>query len=152
MSAGSGRAIAVEVDGVRYSSARLAAQTLGVGCGTVGLRAHSDKWPTYRWLGATRPGGPPMTYEERRVGVPLIEPDRWTFDRCERRATVMDPNFNPPRAVRRLGWLWCLRCGRPHFSDDVARARMCAECGGAGGDPFTQTPNTASVGSAHSCP
>lgn len=136
MSAGSGHAVAVEVDGVRYPSARSAAQALGVGLGTVGLRAHSDKWPTYRWLGATCSRRPPMTFEERQLGLPLIEPSRWAFDGCERRAVAMDPNFTPPRAVRRVGWTWCLRCGHPHFSDDVVRARMCVECGGAGGEPF----------------
>jgi hypothetical protein len=77
-----------------------------------------------------------MTFEERQLGLPLIEPSRWAFDGCERRAVAMDPNFTPPRAVRRVGWTWCLRCGHPHFSDDVVRARMCVECGGAGGEPF----------------
>jgi hypothetical protein len=43
--------------------------------------------------------------------------------------------------VRRVGWLRCMSCGRHHFSEDVARARMCLECGGAGGWPVGARPS-----------
>lgn len=140
MADSSGKAISIEVEGIRYASARLAAQALGLGCSTVSVRAHSDKWPSYRWLGAIRPSRPIMTFEERRIGHLLIEPSKWAFDRCERRVWVMDPNFTPPKAVRRVGWLWCLTCGHAHFSDDVVRARLCSGCGGSGGDPIQPNP------------
>lgn len=52
-----GHAVAVEVEGVRYPSARSAAQALGLSPNGVSVRCHSDRWPDYRWLGAT-PGRP----------------------------------------------------------------------------------------------
>lgn len=130
-----GHAVAVEVDGVRYPSARSAAQALGVSPNGVSGRCHSDRWPSYRWLGATP--GPRAVHDPStvRIARELVEPARWPNDGGARRAPVMDPNCDPPRVVRRVGWLRCMCCGRSHFSEDVARARMCVECGGAGGWP-----------------
>ncbi|RMH94431.1 hypothetical protein EBB59_01705 [Lysobacter pythonis] len=128
-----GHAVAVEVDGVRYPSARSAAQALGVGYSMVTARAHDPRHPDYRWLGATpakRQVHDPATV---RMGRELIAPARWPNDGGARRTPVMDTNFDPPRLVRWVGWLRCMCCGRPHFSEDVARARVCVECGGSGG-------------------
>lgn len=70
------------------------------------------------------------------VGQPIEEPEPWPFDGdLSRRRPVVDPNFDPPRAVRRVGWLRCLRCRRPHFSEDVAAIRLCFYCDGLGGVP-----------------
>ncbi|HEY4583109.1 MAG TPA: hypothetical protein VIG88_09625 [Lysobacter sp.] len=135
-----GHAVAVEVGGVRYPSARSAAQALGLSPNGVSGRCHSDRWPDYRWLGAT-PGRRELTPEDRRIARPLTEPERWPNDGGARRAPVMDPNYDPPRVVRRVGWLRCMCCGRSHFSEDVARARMCQECGGAGGLPVGARPD-----------
>lgn len=130
-----GHAVAVEVGGVRYPSARQAARALGLSPNVVSSRCHSPAFPDHRWLSATpgkRQVHDPTTV---RMGKELVEPDRWEFDGCARRAPVMDPNCEPPRLVRRVGWIMCMCCSRPHFSPDVARARMCVECGGAGGWP-----------------
>ncbi len=133
----SGHAVAVRVDGEVYPSARGAARALGLSSNTVVGRCHSPAFPDYVWLGATP--GPRRrfdSFDERRIAKPLIEPERWPFSGdLSRRAPVMDPNCDPPRVVRRVGWLRCMCCGRPHFSEDVARARMCVDCGGAGGWP-----------------
>ena len=136
----SGHAVAIEVAGVRYPSARQAAQALGMSVSSVQQRAHSPNFPTFRWLGAT-PGPRELTPEDRLIARPLTEPERWPNDGGARRAPVMDPNYDPPRLVRRVGWLHCMCCGRSHFSEDVARARMCQECGGAGGTPTGPRPD-----------
>lgn len=130
-----GRAVPVRIDGQVYPSARQAALAVGLSSNTVVGRCHSPAFPGYEWLGETpgrRQVHDPTTV---RMGKELIEPTRWEFDGGARRAPVMDPNFDPPRLVRRAGWLRCMTCERPHFSPDVARARMCVECGGAGGWP-----------------
>ncbi len=132
-----GYAVGVEVDGVRYPSARYAAVSLGMNIATLSKRAHSADWPNYRWLGATP--GPRLlhTPDNCQMGRSLVEPPRWAYDGdLTRRASVMDPNAQPPKLVRRIGWVRCMRCRRPHFSEDVARIRMCANCGGAGGLPI----------------
>lgn len=74
------------------------------------------------------------TFEERQIAKPLIEPKQWPFDGGVRRAQVLNPNFNPPRVIRKIGWLRCMACRRYHFSQDVARVRICGLCGGNGGD------------------
>ncbi|HEP9495763.1 TPA: hypothetical protein VDV68_002729 [Pseudomonas aeruginosa] len=137
-----GHAVAVEVDGVRYPSSRQAARAVGLSITAVNGRCHSDKWPSYRWLGATP--GPRRrfdSFDERQIARPLIEPERWPNDGGARRAPVVDPNYDPPKVVRRVGWLRCMCCGRSHFSEDVARARMCLDCGGAGGMPTGPRPD-----------
>ena len=136
-----GHAVAVEVDGVRYPSARSAAQALGVSSNTVVRRCHSRSVADYRWLGATPGRRAVHDPAEVRIARALIEPARWPNDGGSRRAPVMDPNCDPPRVVRRVGWLRCLCCGRSHFSEDVARARMCLDCGGAGGMPTGTRPD-----------
>ena len=78
---------------------------------------------------------------EVRIARELVEPARWPNDGVARRAPVMDPNYDPPRVVRWVGWLRCMCCGRSHFSEDVARARMCLDCGGAGGMPIGARPS-----------
>lgn len=118
----------VEVDGVAYPSARQAAEHLGMKPATVQARAHSANFPTYRWL-------PKHAPEDRAIARALIEPGPWPFDGGARRANVIDPNEQPPRVVRRVGWSRCLCCGRPHFSPDVVGVRLCSACGGAGGVP-----------------
>jgi hypothetical protein len=136
-----GHAVAVEVGGVRYPSARSAAQALGVSSNTVVRRCHSLGVADYRWLGATPGRRAVHDPAEVRIARELIEPTRWPNDGGARRAPVMDPNCDPPRVVRRVGWLRCMCCGRSHFSEDVARARMCLDCGGAGGMPIGARPD-----------
>lgn len=104
---------------------------------TVQARAHSANFPTYRWL-------PKHAPEDRAIARarPLIEPTRWPFSGdLTRRASVMDPNEEPPRVVRWVGYVRCMSCGRPHFSEDVVRARLCSTCGGAGGWPIGADPD-----------
>lgn len=137
-----GLATPVEVEGVRYPSARQAAEALGLPVSTVQRRAHLDHWPTYRWLGATPGPRRVRTPEDCDVAKPLIEPAQWAFDGdLARRASVMDPNEEPPRVVRRVGYVRCMSCERPHFSPDVVSARMCSTCGGAGGWPVGAAPD-----------
>ncbi len=136
-----GYAVAVEVAGVRYPSARQAAQALGMSVSSVQQRAHSPNFPTFRWLGATPGPRRVRTPEDCDVAKPLVEPTRWAFDGGARRANVIDLNVQPPRVVRTVGWLRCMCCGRFHFSEDVSRARLCLNCGGAGGLPVGADPN-----------
>lgn len=139
---GNGYAVGVEVNGVRYPSARAADIALGLPFNTVQHRAHAKCWPTYKWLGATPGPRRVRNPEDCLVGKLLVEPERWAFDGGARRAPVLDPNFNPPRVVRTVGWRQrCMTCGRPHWSDDVARIRMCCFCGGAGGTPIGADPD-----------
>ncbi len=71
----------------------------------------------------------PITASDRQIGREIAEPAPWPFDGdLARRANVMDPNFDPPRLVRRVGWIRCLRCADPHFSPDVAGVRICLNC------------------------
>ena len=136
-----GHAVGVEVDGVRYPSARQAAEALGLPTSTVQRRTHNPNYPNYRWLGATPGRRAVHDPAEVRIARELIEPARWPNDGGARRAPVMDPNFDPPRLVRRVGWLRCMACGRPHFSEDVARVRLCCACGGLGGLPIGADPD-----------
>lgn len=133
--AGNGYAVGVEVNGVRYPSARAADVALGLPFNTVRGRAHAKCWPTYKWLGATPGPRRVLNPEDCLVGKLLVEPERWIFDGGARRAPVLDPNFTPPRVVRRVGWLKCMRCQRFHFSDDVVGIRICFDCGGSGSVP-----------------
>lgn len=136
-----GQAVAIEVDGRTYASARQAAEALGLPVSTVQRRTHSANFPSYRWLGATPGKRQVRTPEDCKVGKALIEPARWPFSGdLTRRASVMDPNVEPPRVIRRVGWVRCMSCGRPHFSEDVVRARLCSTCGGAGGWPIGADP------------
>lgn len=41
-----------------------------------------------------------------------------------------------PRLVRRVGYLRCMRCQRPTFSEDVVGIRICFKCGGEGSVPI----------------
>ena len=137
----SGHAVAVEVDGVRYPSARQAAFALELPISTVQQRINNPNFPAYRWLGATPGKRQVRTPEDCEVAKPLVEPTRWAFDGGARRANVIDLNVQPPRVVRTVGWLRCMCCGRFHFSEDVSRARLCLNCGGAGGLPVGADPN-----------
>ena len=137
-----GYAVAVEVAGVRYPSARQAAEALGLPVSTVQRRTHNPNFPAYRWL--TPPPGRRTVHDpdDCAVARPLIEPTRWPFTGdLARRASVMDPNVEPPRVVRQVGYVRCMSCGRPHFSEDVVRARLCSTCGGAGGWPIGADPD-----------
>ena len=82
----SGHAVAIEVAGVRYPSARQAAQALGMSVSSVQQRAHSPNFPTFRWLGATPGPRRVRTPEDCDVAKPLVEPTRWAFDGGARRA------------------------------------------------------------------
>lgn len=75
-------------------------------------------------------------FEERTIARPLDEPRAWEFDgNLSRREAVVDHDSQPPRVIRRVGWLRCLRCERPCFSDDVVRVRLCWCCGGLASEP-----------------
>ena len=129
-----GHAVAVEVDGVRYPSARSAAVAVGIGYSAVTARCHDPRHPNYRWLGVP-PGRRELRPEDRRIARALVEPARWPCDGGRRRAEVLDLNEGPPKVVRRIGWLRCMCCARLTFSDDVVRVRLCEECGGLGSAP-----------------
>lgn len=122
----------VEVAGVAYASISAAARAHGVSQHAMEYRVGSDSFPDHRRLPAVRkPTG------DHLVGRALAEPERWPFDGdLSHRAPVLDPNFDPPRVVRRVGWLRCMRCDRPHFSEDVVGVRICFECGGGGSVPI----------------
>lgn len=140
--AGNGYAVGVEVDGVRYPSARQADAAIGLPVNTTRHRAHSKLYPTYRWLGATPGPRPVRRPKDCTLAKPLIEPERWSFNGdLTHRAFVMDPNVEPSKLVRRIGWLNCMRCSRPHFSEDVLRIRLCCACGGLGGTPAGADPD-----------
>jgi len=55
----------------------------------------------------------------------IIEPDPWDYDGGKRREPVIDEDMKPPRIIRKVGWLHCLKCGKPFFSEDVLRLRLC---------------------------
>lgn len=139
--ANSGRPTGIEVAGVRYRSIGLAAAALGVSHATVSKRVRSPDFPEYRQVDdsaskpAPAPSRHPLTFEERMIGKPVAEPAPWKYDGGKRRAPVLDPNFDPPRVVRRVGWRKCMCCATPMWSEDVVRIRMCLDCGGFGGQP-----------------
>ena len=134
--ASNGRAVPVRIDGQVYPSARQAALSVGLSSNTVVGRCHSPAFPDYEWLGETPGRRQVHDPNDVKIARPLIEPERWPFSGdLSRRADVLDPNVSPPRVVRRVGYTRCMCCGRPHFSPDVLRARLCVECGGAGGWP-----------------
>lgn len=122
----------VEVAGIVYTSISAAARAHRVSQHAMEYRVGSESFPDHRRLPTMRkPTG------DHLVGRTLAEPERWSFDGdLSRRAPVLDPNFDPPRVVRRVGWLRCMRCGRPHFSEDVVGVRICFECGGGGSVPI----------------
>lgn len=140
-SANSGRPTSIEVAGVRYPSIGQAAMALGVSHATVSKRVRSPDFPDYRQIDASAPklaSAPsrrPLTFEERKLGRPVTEPAPWKYDGGKQRAPVLDPNFDPPRVVRRVGWRKCMCCSKPMWSEDVVRIRMCLDCGGFGGQP-----------------
>lgn len=136
-----GHAVAIEVEGVRYPSARQAALALGMSTGTVQQRAHNPNFPAYRWLGETPGTRAVHNPEDCQVAKAIIEPAYWAFDSGARRANVLDPNFDPPRVIRRVGWVKCMRCQRFHFSGNVVSVRLCSVCGGAGGWPVGADPD-----------
>lgn len=65
-----------------------------------------------------------------RVGREIPEPHQWPDDGGIRCAEVVDPNFNPPRVVRCVGWRQCMRCHKSFFSHDIQRLRLCGPCKG----------------------
>lgn len=61
------------------------------------------------------------------------EPEEWPDDGGAKRLPVYDRNVNPPRLVRKVGWVDCL--GRfasqtPHrfLSPDAVKVRLCDRC------------------------
>lgn len=122
----------VEVAGVVYASISAAARAHGVSQHAMEYRVGSGSFPDHKRLPAVRrPSG------DHLVGRAIVEPERWPFDGdLSRRAPVLDPNFDPPHVVRRVGWLRCMLCQRPHFSEDVVGVRICFECGGEGSVPI----------------
>mgnify|MGYP000897753423 CR=1 FL=1 len=76
MASGNGYAVGVEVDGVRYPSARAADLALGLPPNTVCHRAHSRNYPTYRWLGETPGRRPVRRPEDRRTNGTINRGER----------------------------------------------------------------------------
>lgn len=104
---------------------------LGISPHAVEWRLDSNSFPDYKRFPVKRPAA-----WAHLVGRALIEPERWPFaGDLTRREPVLDPNVDPPRVVRRVGYVRCMSCGRPHFSEDVASVRICFECGGSGSVP-----------------
>lgn len=134
-------AVSVEVDGVVYQSANAADRALGLPRNTTSYRAHSERYPNYLWLSETPRKRPVRRPEDCTLAKPLIEPTFWAFDGGASRAAVLDPNEEPPRVVRRVGWVRCMLCRRFHFSGDVVAVRLCSACGGLGGAPRGADPN-----------
>jgi hypothetical protein len=66
------------------------------------------------------------TLYERGIGIDIVEPRPWPFDRGARREAVLDPNWNN-RVIRRVGWTSCMNCGAWFFSPDVAKVRLHGE-------------------------
>jgi hypothetical protein len=62
------------------------------------------------------------------VGKEIIEPEPWPQDGGARREPVLDPNWHPPRVIRRVGWARCLTCRDWFFSTDVCKVRLCRTC------------------------
>ena len=55
-------------------------------------------------------------------GRDIIEPAQW-HQHDDRRVPVLDPNTDPPRVVRYVGWRPCLLCGYKSFSSKDASIR-----------------------------
>jgi hypothetical protein len=69
------------------------------------------------------------SHERACLGRDINEPRVWDFDDdMTRREPVIDPNYNPPRIVRHVGYRRCMCCSRPFFSSDVAKIRLCSPC------------------------
>ena len=75
-----------------------------------------------------RPADKPRTAPPRRTDPQgFSEPAPWAWDGGLRREPVLDLDHTPPPIVRRVGWLRCLRCRKPFFSDDVTGLHLCGE-------------------------
>lgn len=122
----------VEVVGVVYASISAAARAHGISQHAMEWRIESDAFPDHRRLPVVRrPAG------DNLMGRLIAEPERWPFDGdLSRRAPVYDSNITPPRLVRRVGYLRCMRCQRPTFSEDIIGIRICFECGGEASVPI----------------
>lgn len=68
-----------------------------------------------------------IRYRSKLTMLGIVEPDRWEYDGGKRREPVIDTDHKPPRVVRKVGWLRCLKCKRPFFSEDVVRHRLCSD-------------------------
>jgi hypothetical protein len=55
----------------------------------------------------------------------FIEPEQWPYDGGKRRESVLDLEYFPPRVVRKVGWRNCMCCGKPFWSEDTTRLRLC---------------------------
>jgi hypothetical protein len=63
------------------------------------------------------------------ICLPELHP--WDDDGGARVEVVTDPNWiinGQPRVVRRVGWRPCMCCKRRHFSQDIAKIRLCESC------------------------
>lgn len=63
-----------------------------------------------------------------RIGYDIKEPASWPPDNGVRREPVIDRNFRPPRVVRYVGYVRCMKCSRWHFSPNVVSVRICSAC------------------------
>jgi hypothetical protein len=70
------------------------------------------------------------------LGREIIEPAKWAFDgNLTRREPVLDPNSDPPRVVRHVGWRKCLRCREAFWTPSVIAVRLCDTCKLAQAEP-----------------
>lgn len=131
----------VEVRGVVYPNLSEAARAEGITRTAMLKRVRSGNFPDHvsrhvpKGPGAAIGRWPAKSFEERCIARPLAnELAHWAFDGdLARRVAVVDQDTGA--TVRRVGWLRCLRCARPTFSEDVVRVRLCWCCGGLGSDP-----------------
>jgi hypothetical protein len=69
----------------------------------------------------------PIPFNERRIGLEIVEPKQWPCDEGKRREPVVDRNLND-RVVRHVGWRTCMNCCKWFFSPDVKRIRLHESC------------------------
>ena len=80
------------------------------------------------WHAALSPTRQPLadTVQRRAInGLGFSEPLPWPLDECQRRESVLDTDYEPPRVVRQVGGQRCLRCRQPFFSEDVVGLGLC---------------------------
>lgn len=118
-----GPTVSLEIDGIFYPSISAASQELKIHANTVRHRLYSLAFPTYKIVCV------PAKKIVELLGKELIEPAPWAFNGdFSKRAPVLNPNFDPPRVIRYVGWARCMRCGSHYFSEDVIRIRICNLC------------------------
>jgi hypothetical protein len=71
-----------------------------------------------------------MSANPNLIGYEIPDAKQFPYDGGVRRVDVLDFNFQPPRVVRKAGWVKCMGCATNFFSQDVTRVRLCFPCKG----------------------